>query len=125
MEKWPPEPDRVILEYYQQGMERDRLDAARGGAPLDRERTREVLRRHLPGPPATVVDVGGGASVHALWLSSLGYDVHLRDPLPLYVEQAKADAREQGLSLASAVAGVARALDLSGGCAEVVLLARR
>ena len=34
-------------------------------------------------------------------------------------------ARKQGLSLASAVVGVARALDLSGSCAEVVLLARR
>lgn len=84
-----------------------------------------MLRCHLPGPPATVVDVGGGAGVHALWLSSLGYDVHLSDPVPLHVEQAKADARKQGLSLASAVVGVARALDLSGSCAEVVLLARR
>ena len=55
-----------------------------------------MLRRHLPGPPATVVDVGGGAGVHALWLSSLGYDVHLSDPVPLHVEQAKADARKAG-----------------------------
>ena len=84
-----------------------------------------MLRRDLPGAPATVVDVGGGAGVHALWLSSLGYDVHLSDPVPLHVEQAKADARKQGLSLASAAVGVARALDLSDSCAEVVLLARR
>jgi hypothetical protein len=39
--------------------------------------------------------------------------VRLRNPVPLHVEQAKADAREQGLSLASAMVGVAGALDLS------------
>ncbi len=122
MEKQPPRPDREILEYYERGKERDRLDDARGGAPLERERTREVLGRHLPGPPATVVDVGGGAGVHALWLSSLGYDVHLRDPVLLHVEQARADARERGLGLASAAVGDARALDLGDGCSDVVLL---
>lgn len=122
MGKQPPRPDREILEYYERGKERDRLDAARGGAPLERERTREVLGRHLPSPPATVVDVGGGAGAHALWLSSLGYDVHLRDPVPLHVAQAEADAREWGLSLASVAVGDARALDLGDGSADVVLL---
>ncbi len=118
----PPRPDREILEYYERGKERGRLDAARGGAPLERERTREVLERHLPSPPATVVDVGGGAGVHALWLSSLGYEVHLRDPVPLHVEQTQADARDRGLALASAAVGDARELDLDDGSADVALL---
>ena len=122
MGKRPPQPDLEILEYYQQGKERDRLDTARGGAPLERERTREVLGRHLPAPPATVVDVGGGAGVHALWLSSLGYELHLRDPVTLHIEQAQADARERGLGLASAAVGDARTLDLGAGSADVVLL---
>jgi SAM-dependent methyltransferase len=122
MGRRPPQPDREILQYYERGKERDRLDAARGGGPLERERTREVLARHLPVPPATVVDVGGGAGVHALWLSSLGYHVHLRDPVPLHVEQAEADARERGLSLISAAVGDARAIDLPEASADVVLL---
>ena len=122
MEKWPPRLDREIVEYYERGEERGRLEDARGGAPLERERTREVLRRHLPDPPATVVDVGGGAGGHALWLSSLGYDVHLRDPVPLHVEQAEADARERGLCLASAAVGDARALDLEDRSADVALV---
>ena len=115
-------PARQVLEHYERGKERDRLDAARGGAPLERERTREVLGRHLPGPPATVVDVGGGAGVHALWLSSLGYEVHLRDPVSLHIEQARADARGRGLVLASAAVGDARDLDLYDGSADVALL---
>jgi len=118
----PPRPDREILEYYELGKERDRLQTPRGGAPLERERTREVLGRHLPAPPATVVDVGGGAGVHALWLSSLGYEVHLRDPVPLHVEQAGADARERGVRLASAAVGDARDLDLEDGSADLALL---
>ena len=122
MGRRPPRPDREILQYYERGKERDRLDAARGGGPLEREWTREVLARHLPVPPATVVDVGGGAGVHALWLSSLGYHVHLRDPVPLHVGQAEADARERGLSLISAAVGDARTIDLPEASADVVLL---
>ena len=118
MKKPSPRPDREILEYYERGKERDRLDAA----PLERERTREVLGRHLPGPPSTFVHVGGGAGVHALWLSSLGYEVHLRDLVPLHVKQAEADARERDLTLASAAVGDARALDLGDASADVVLL---
>lgn len=122
MVEQPPQPDREVLEYYGRGKERGRLDAARGGAPLERERTREVLARHLPRPPAAVADIGGGAGVHALWLSSLGYSVHLRDPVPLHVEQAEADARDRGLALASAAVGDARALDLDDGSVDVALL---
>ncbi len=46
--------DREMIEYYERGEERDRLEGARGGAPLERERTREVLGRHLPDPLSTV-----------------------------------------------------------------------
>ena len=31
-------------------------------------RTQEIIRRHVPGPPLEVLDVGGGAGVHAAWL---------------------------------------------------------
>lgn len=116
-----PRPDPRILEYYSRGGERDRLEVALGG-PLEKERTREVLGRWLPGPPATVADVGGGAGVHALWLASSGYDVHLRDPVALHVEQAVEAARESGLGLASAEVGDARESDLGDGSADVVLM---
>lgn len=92
------QPARETLEYDGRGEERGRLEAGHG--PLERERTREVLLRDLPPPPADVAEIGG-ADVHALWLTFLGYAVHLRDPVTLHVEQAEAGARELGLRLAT------------------------
>ena len=115
-----PKLDQEIFEYYGRGKERDRLDVGYG--PLERERTREVLSRGLPLAPAVVADIGGGAGVHALWLASLGYSVHLRDPMPLHVEQAVADARERGLRLASVEVGDARAVDLDDSSVDAVLM---
>ncbi len=115
-----PKVDREILEYYGQGKERDRLDLGYG--PLERERTREVLSRSLPRSPAVVADIGGGAGVHALWLASLGYSVHLRDPAPLHVEQAGIGARERGLRLASIGVRDAREVDLEDCSVDVVLM---
>jgi SAM-dependent methyltransferase len=114
-----PRPKREVLNYYGRGKERGRLEAGYG--PLERERTREILSRVLPQPPATVAD-GGGAGVHALWLASLGYSVHLRDPVPLHVEQAGAASRELGLRLASVGVGDARELDLGAASVDAVLL---
>ena len=86
--------DSKILAYYQEGVERERL--LRGGAGrLEYLRTRELLARYLPLAPATVLDVGGGAGVYALSLAREGYQVHLIDPVPLHVEQAR------GLGLAT------------------------
>lgn len=115
-----PRPEREVLDYYGRGKERGRLEAGYG--PLERERTREILSRVLPRPPATVADVGGGAGVHALWLASSGYSVHLRDPVPLHVEQAGAASRELGLRLASVGVGDARELDLGAASVDAVLL---
>ena len=38
------------------------------------------LLRHLPHPPAPVLDVGGGAGHQSLPLARLGYSVTLLDP---------------------------------------------
>jgi ubiquinone/menaquinone biosynthesis C-methylase UbiE len=60
--------------------------------------------------------------VHALWLASSGYSVHLRDPEPLHVEQAGAASRELGFRLASIGVGDARELDLGAASVDAVLL---
>jgi 2-polyprenyl-3-methyl-5-hydroxy-6-metoxy-1,4-benzoquinol methylase len=49
-----------------------------------------LWERFLPSSPARVLDVGGGAGVYASWLTELGYQVHLVDPVPVHVEQARA-----------------------------------
>ena len=73
--------------YYDRGTEQGRLaDWGR----LEFLRTRELLARFLPAPPATVLDVGGAAGAYALPLAAEGYEVHLLDPVALHVEQARA-----------------------------------
>ncbi|MFI7107139.1 class I SAM-dependent methyltransferase [Nonomuraea sp. NPDC050227] len=105
---------REVLAYYAQDLEHDRLREGRGR--LEFWRTRDVLRRTLPPPPARVLDVGGGTGVHAEWLLADGYEVDLLDPVPLHVERA---ARVPGLR---ARVGDARRLPVPDGGADAVLL---
>ncbi|MGH9066304.1 MAG: class I SAM-dependent methyltransferase [Acidimicrobiales bacterium] len=46
------------------------------------------LLAHLPQPPATVLDVGGGAGHQSLPLARAGYDVTLLDPSPAMLAKA-------------------------------------
>jgi SAM-dependent methyltransferase len=113
--------DREVAAYYGLGEEELRLDAA--GFPLERVRTQLILRRVLPLAPATVLDVGGAAGAYAFWLADLGYAVHLIDPIPLHIEQARRAAPSSAHTpLASMRVGDARALDWPDGAADAVLL---
>ena len=47
------------------------------------------LLRHLPAPPASVLDVGGGAAHQSLPLARLGYDVTVLDPSPAMLAKAE------------------------------------
>src|SRR5437764_15476352 len=90
-----------VAGFYAQGLDRERL--AGGPAALEPARTQAILTRYLPQPPAVVADVGGGPGRYAVWLTELGYRVHLVDPVPLHVEQARIAARDRlGAALASA-----------------------
>lgn len=83
-------PSDRYATHYALAAERDRLSA--GAGRLERDRTRAVLARTLPTPPATILDVGGAAGVHARWLADSGYQVTLLDPVPLHLEQARAES---------------------------------
>jgi ubiquinone/menaquinone biosynthesis C-methylase UbiE len=109
-----------IAAYYEQGLEPERL--ATGAGRLELVRTQELLARHLPDPPATVLDVGGAAGVHAIPLAEQGYEVRLVDPMPSLVEQARADAERRGVRLADATVGDARLLPAADASADAVLL---
>ena len=83
---------------------------------LELLRTRELLLRQLPSPPAVVLDVGGGPGVHAAWLADRGYRVHLVDVVPEHVRAAA----EHGLMTAEV--GDARRLTQSDASVDAVLL---
>lgn len=102
------EDETHVRAYYQAGVERDRLDSALG--VVEFERTKEIIGRHVPTPPATVADISGGPGRHAVWLAGLGYDVIHRDVVPLHVEQAREAANAARKTVDAAVAD-ARSLD--------------
>ena len=112
------ELNETILEHYEHGVERPRLAA---GSALEFARTKELLERFLPPPPATVLDVGGGPGVYSAWLAASGYRVHLVDPVPLHVRQATemAERAERPFSVA---VGDARRLDEADSSYDAVLL---
>ncbi len=111
-----PTFDPAILAFYRDRYrEADRLTAS-GHGRLEFLRTQELLRRYLPTPPATVLDVGGGTGVHARWLAGDGHRVHVVDPVPGHVAHAAA------IPGVTAAAGDARALDHADDSVDVALL---
>ncbi|MFI0164909.1 class I SAM-dependent methyltransferase [Streptomyces sp. NPDC017095] len=111
----PPELAPEIVTFYTETInEADRLSATADGR-LEMVRTQELLRRHLPPPPARVLDVGGGPGAHARWLIEDGYSLHLVDPIQRHIEQAKATG-------ATVELGDARQLTADDASYDVVLL---
>ncbi len=106
-----------VVAHYESSLEEDRLSA--GLAALELLRTQELLRRHLPAPPAQVLDVGGGTGVHADWLLADGYGVHLLDITPRHVDQALRVSGDRGLT---AEVGDARRLSFPDDSFDVVLV---
>lgn len=110
-----------IVDFYDGADEGSRLQT--GYFQLEQERTRELILRHLPPPPASVIDAGGGAGVYARWLAARGYQVHLIDPVAKHVEQAQAaSAQQPDHPLASAEVGDARKLSHPDQSADAILL---
>lgn len=113
-----PLPDLVDF-YSSRYSEAQRLD--RPYNRLEFVRTQELLRTHLPPPPARVLDVGGGVGTHAAWLAADGYDVELVDVVPDHVRQAR-DLADTLPRPFTARVGDARALDAPDASMDVCLL---
>jgi ubiquinone/menaquinone biosynthesis C-methylase UbiE len=110
-----------VAAFYARGLERERL--ATGAGALELLRTQILVQRYLPRAPASIADVGGGPGRYALWLATLGYRVHLIDPVPLHLEQARdAGGPLHRVELASAEVGDARSLPISDASVDAVLL---
>jgi ubiquinone/menaquinone biosynthesis C-methylase UbiE len=116
--KFDPLPD--VLEHYQQVEEDSRLRS--GWFRLEFARTQELIKRHLQPAPAVVLDVGGGSGVYSHWLAGLGYEVHLIDPVPKHIEQARTRSAQQPRHIATMRIGDARHLEQADGSVDAVLL---
>ena len=109
-----------VMNYYEQVQEANRL--LRIGSQVELIRTQELLNRFLPPAPATILDVGGGAGIHAFWLAQKGYSVHLIDAVPRHIEKAiEISKQNPNYPLARMAVGDARQLDYSDKFADAVL----
>jgi len=111
--------DEKIERYYSLGQEQQRLC---GRGEVERLRTQSILERRLPAAPAVICDIGGGAGIHSFWLAANGHSVHLTDPIPLHIDQARSYSVQSGIPLASVAVGDARQLDFVAEFADAVLL---
>jgi len=105
-----------IIDFYTTHYDEATRLSSRSYGELEFLRTRELLRRHLPAAPADVLDVGGGPGVHARWLVSDGYPVHLVDPVERHLRQAR-ESSGCGTEL-----GDARSLTAADASYDAVLL---
>jgi SAM-dependent methyltransferase len=110
----PPVSD--LQAYYADHFAEDERLHATAHGRLEFERTQELLRRHLPAPPARVLDVGGATGAHARWLAEDGYEVHVVDLVPEHVAVAAS------LPGVTAVVGDARNLAEPDGRVDATLL---
>jgi ubiquinone/menaquinone biosynthesis C-methylase UbiE len=106
-----------IHRYYELRQEQSRLMR---GVSIEFVRTQELISRFIPASPATIYDIGGGTGPYAFWLAEQGYIVHLRDKMPLHIEQAR-ELMTSRSALASLEVGDARQLDLMDESAQVTL----
>ena len=110
---------KEISKYYNSGLESQRL--FEGEWQLERVRTQEIILRYLTGGAFRILDVGGGTGFYSFWLSEMGHEVHLMDPVPLHIEQAKNLSRESRRSLASIRVGEARQIEFEDNHFDIVL----
>ena len=112
--------DPTIEGYYDRAPEESRLqlDLFR----LEELRSRELILRHAPEPPAVVLDVGGAAGAYAFWLAERGYDVRLFDAVARLVDVARQRNEQAERPLTSCRVADARALPEANDSAAMVLL---
>ena len=112
-------PASEIVAYYERFSEESRLQS--GVFRLEFERTKEIVRRLLPMPPARLIDVGGAAGAYSAWLADQGHDVHLVDMSARLVEEARQRNATLPRRIASLSVADARSLPQPDGSAAAVL----
>lgn len=111
--------DDDIVKYYELGIESNRLFTS--VSRLERVRTQEIILRYLTRTPSKILDVGGATGFYSFWLGDMGHEVHLLDPVPLHIKQAKKHSQKLRKGLASIQVGEARQLEFENDYFDIVL----
>jgi ubiquinone/menaquinone biosynthesis C-methylase UbiE len=112
------ETPREIVQHYEEDYDEAERLFEGGWGQVEWLRTKELIGRFIPEAPARIIDIGGGPGVYAEWLTDLGYEVHLIDPVAKHIEQAK--RLPAGISVAEI--GDARSLDYPDDVFDMALL---
>lgn len=107
-----------FFDYYNRGREKDRYTRCF----IEFIRTKDILDRNMEANKKDVLDMGGGAGFYSFWLADKGYNVHLRDIVPLHVEQAKQEEIESNIKLASIEVGDATCFKFEDNSFDYILL---
>ena len=107
-----------IDDFYAQTSEENRLQLGLG--PLEFERNKALISRHLP-KKGIVIDVGGGPGVYSEWLAGLGYQVYLIDPVEKHIKQANKRSSKAKKPFKN-ILGEAQKLELEDNFADIVIL---
>ncbi|MEE1945933.1 class I SAM-dependent methyltransferase [Pedobacter sp. KR3-3] len=109
----------AIDSFYNQSSEETRLQLGLG--PLEFVRNKELISRYLNGTKLAIADVGGGPGHYAAWLSGLGHEVTLIDPVQKHVQQAEKRAKKAKTPFKSLL-GEAKKLPFADNSIDVVIL---
>ena len=110
--------DPAITDFYNQSCEDSRLQTGLG--PLEFERNKMLISRYLDRLPMDIADIGGGTGHYSAWLSSLGHNVCLIDPVAGHVQKARKKAK--GKNVFSCAIGEARRLPFENASFDLVIL---
>ena len=111
--------DSEITDFYNHSSEESRLTVGLG--PLEFERNKDLISRYLPDRKGVIADVGGGTGHYACWLSSLGHEVKLIDPVARHIQQAQRRSKNSKTAF-KVFLGEARALPIESRSVDLVIL---
>jgi len=108
-----------LEDFYNQSSEEDRLSMGLG--PWEFERNKVLIQRYLPQRKAMVVDVGGGTGKYSEWLTGLGHEVWMIDPVEKHIKLAQKRAKKLSHPF-QVMQGEARHLEIPDDTADLVIL---
>src|SRR5438552_2092084 len=99
--------DRLRRFWDEDAKTYDRSPSHAASDPVEAAAWRAILRRHLPEPPASVMDVGAGTGTISLLVAELGHRVTAVDLSPGMLARAAEKAAERGMELTTVAAPAA------------------
>lgn len=112
--------NKEIVDYYNLGEEAERLK--KGWFILEGVRTKEIISRYIEKKPSKILDVGGATGFYSNWLSEEGHEVHLVDPSPVNIMEAKKVSEKSKKPVKTISIGEAQNLNFEDEYFDIVLM---